>query len=81
MPQRHDPHRPSPAMPPAEPAFGGSALRAAASRAAGHFAGRDAGDPAEPPDAVELWGRRIGRALSLAACAALAVYIYVTYLR
>jgi hypothetical protein len=27
-----------------------------------------------------LWGRRIGRALSLAGFVALAIYLYVTYL-
>lgn len=30
-------------------------------RAAGHFAGKDA----DPADRVEVWGRRVGRALSL----------------
>jgi hypothetical protein len=62
-----------------EPAFAGSSLAAAARRAARHFAGRDAGD--EGVDSVELWGRRIGRALSLAGCVALAIYLYLTYLR
>jgi hypothetical protein len=55
--------------------FLGSALAAAGRRAADHFAARDAGDP------VERWGRRIGRALSLAAFLALCVYFYLTYLR
>jgi cytochrome c-type biogenesis protein CcmH/NrfG len=55
--------------------FLGSALAAAGRRAADHFAARDADDP------VERWGRRIGRALSLAAFLALCVYLYLTYLR
>jgi hypothetical protein len=58
----------------------GSALARAGRRAADHFAARDAmtdgiADPAE------VWGRRIGRALSLAAFIALCVYFYATYLR
>jgi hypothetical protein len=53
----------------------GSALAGAGRRAADHFSAKDATDP------VELWGRRIGRALSLAAFIALCVYLYLTYLR
>ena len=53
----------------------GSALADAGRRAADHFSAKDAADP------VELWGRRIGRALSLAAFIALCVYLYLTYLR
>ncbi|MCC7347166.1 MAG: hypothetical protein IT538_07180 [Variibacter sp.] len=65
-----------------QPTYAGSALADAGRRAAAHFAGRDPGDAAMPlPDATELWGRRIGRALSLAGCIALAAYLYVTYLR
>jgi hypothetical protein len=53
----------------------GDALGGLFARAQGHFGAADApaGDPAE------LWGRRIGRALSAAAFLALAVYLYVTY--
>jgi hypothetical protein len=32
-------------------------------------------------DPVELWGRRIGRALSMAAFVALLFYLWATYLR
>ena len=63
-----------------EPTFAGSSLAAAGKRAADHFSGKDAADRDEP-DAMELWGRRIGRALSLIGCIALAIYLYVTYLR
>lgn len=45
-----------------------SAARAAgagAKRVADHFRARDAQDAAGEADPVELWGRRIGRALSL----------------
>ncbi|MFZ5691291.1 MAG: hypothetical protein ACOY5F_08540 [Pseudomonadota bacterium] len=46
-------------------------------RARAHFGAADtpAGDPAE------LWGRRIGRTLSAIAVVALAVYLYLTYVR
>ena len=44
-------------------------------RAADHFAGQDAlKQNAEPADRVEIWARRIGRALSLVAFVALAWY-------
>ena len=59
----------------------GSALGRAARRASAHFAGRDAGEPDHSRDLIELWGRRIGRALSLVAFVALAIYLYATYLR
>ena len=58
-----------------------SSAAAAARRTVAHFQGRDAAEPEGPPDGIELWGRRIGRALSLAACAALGIYLYLTYLR
>lgn len=56
--------------------FATSALARTAQRAGDHFSAKDAGD-----DRIELWGRRIGRALSLAAFIALAVYFYLAYLR
>ena len=62
-----------------QPTFAGSSLAAAGRRAAAHFAGKNAGET--PDDPAELWGRRIGRLLSLAGCIALALYLYVTYLR
>ncbi len=37
-------------------------------------------DP-QSEDAVERWGRRIGHALSVAGCVALALYLYATYFR
>jgi hypothetical protein len=58
-----------------------SAFVRAARRAARHFAAADAAGPDGTVDPVELWGRRIGRALSLLAVIALCVYLYVTYLR
>ena len=65
-----------------EPALGGSALRQAGDRAARHFAGADEpGTRHEPADSIEIWGRRIGRALSLAACVGLGIYLYLTYVR
>jgi hypothetical protein len=59
----------------------GSGLARAARRAADHFAGRDAVGVDGATDPVELWGRRIGRALSLLAVIALSIYLYLTYLR
>ena len=54
--------------------IGSSALTRAARRATDHFAANEAAS-----DPIELWGRRIGRALSLAAFVGLAIYLYVTY--
>ena len=54
-----------------------SALARTARRAGDHFAAKDA--PGE--DRIELWGRRIGRGLSLAGFIALAIYLYLTYVR
>ncbi|HET9902580.1 MAG TPA: hypothetical protein VFQ27_02625 [Xanthobacteraceae bacterium] len=65
---------------PDTPAFFGSSLASAARRIARHFEGLNAGEAA-PPDAIETWGRRIGRTLGLVACIGLGVYLYVTYLR
>jgi hypothetical protein len=59
----------------------GSALADAARRAGRHFAAADAVGPGGARDPIELWGRRIGRALSLLAVIALSIYLYLTYLR
>jgi hypothetical protein len=54
-----------------------SVVSSALARSAGdHFAAKDAGQ-----DRIELWGRRIGRGLSLAGFIALAIYLYVTHFR
>lgn len=45
--------------------------------AGAHFGAAEA----PPADRIEVWGRRIGRTLSLLAFAALAVYLYLTYVR
>jgi len=58
----------------------GSALAKAARRATDHFAARDAATDGIA-DPAELWGRRVGRALSLGVFVALCIYLYVTYLR
>ena len=55
--------------------FVSSAMARSAKRASDHFAARDAAGE----DRIELWGRRIGRGLSLAGFVALAIYLYVTY--
>jgi len=63
--------------------FATSALARTARRAGDHFAARDAMKDATAPDGsvdrIELWGRRIGRGLSLAGFVALAIYLYFTY--
>src|SRR4051794_31684901 len=63
--------------------FATSALARTARRASDHFGAKDAMTDALAPDGsvdkLELWGRRIGRALSLAGFVALAVYLYVTH--
>jgi len=56
-----------------------SALSRAARRATDHFAAKDAIAEHGENDPIELWGRRIGRSLSLAAFIGLAIYLYVTY--
>jgi hypothetical protein len=62
--------------------LGSSALARTGSRLTGHFLARDATDVGgAAADPIELWGRRIGRALSLAAFIGLSIYLYVTYLR
>lgn len=58
-----------------------SALSLAAQRAAEHFKGNDPGNGEEISDRVEIWGKRIGRALSLVAFVGLTIYLYVTYIR
>jgi hypothetical protein len=42
---------------------------------------RAAGAAADSADPIELWGRRIGRALSVTAFVALLVYLAATYLQ
>lgn len=59
--------------------FATSALARTAKRASDHFSGRDAVGPGGSVDPIELWGRRIGRGLSLVALIALVVYLYLTY--
>jgi hypothetical protein len=58
---------------------GSSALARSGRRIADHFAARDALEDAEggATDPAELWGRRIGRALSLLGCLALAWWLGV----
>lgn len=51
---------------------GASSMARAARRVGDHFAAREA-----EADPIELWGRRIGRALSLVAFVALAAWLGV----
>jgi hypothetical protein len=59
--------------------FATSALARTARRASDHFAAKDAVTDDGSVDRIELWGRRIGRGLSLAGFVALAIYLYLTY--
>lgn len=52
-----------------------SALARAGRRVTRHFDGRDPGDPSGGTDPIELWGRRIGRLLSLAGVVGLTVWL------
>ena len=65
--------------------FATSALARTAQRATDHFAARDAMADARGADGsvdrIELWGRRIGRGLSLLGLIALAIFLYLTYVR
>jgi hypothetical protein len=65
--------------------FATSALARTAQRATDHFAAKDAMNDARAADGsidrIELWGRRIGRGLSLLGLIALAVFLYFTYVR
>ena len=56
--------------------FGTSTFVKQAERAGAHFRGEDA----DPDDRVEVWGRRVGRGLSLIAFFGLLIYLAVTYL-
>lgn len=64
-----------------EPTFLGSSVAAAGKRAARHFAGENPNETPGTIDPIELWGRRIGRALSLIVFIGLAIYLYLTYVR
>jgi hypothetical protein len=59
--------------------LGSSALARMGRRAGDHFGARDAVGEAEGggTDPVELWGRRIGRALSLVGVVILAIWLLV----
>lgn len=50
-------------------------LRATGDRLGAHFSASEA----DADDAIEIWGRRIGRGLALVAAAALIVHLLVTY--
>lgn len=57
--------------------LGSSSIARAGRRAGDHFAGRDAvGEGAEGgTDPIEVWGRRIGRGLSLVGVVALSLWL------
>ena len=54
-------------------------MSAMAKRTASHSPAVDGGAPEHDP--IELWGKRIGRGLSLIGFIALAIYLYVTYVK
>ena len=55
--------------------IGTSSLARVAERARAHLAAEDAAED----DAVEIWGRRIGRAISVIGTVVLAAYLIITY--
>jgi ferric-dicitrate binding protein FerR (iron transport regulator) len=59
--------------------IGSSALARMSRQAQDHFSGRDAHGAAEDggTDAIELWGRRIGRGLSLVGVVVLGLWLLV----
>ncbi|CAA9358928.1 MAG: hypothetical protein AVDCRST_MAG90-2869 [uncultured Microvirga sp.] len=58
--------------------IGGSSLARATRKLGAHFAGQDAeGDRSGETDPVEVWGRRIGRALSLLGVVGLTYWLGV----
>lgn len=50
-------------------------LRETAEKVGGHFTGQDAASD----DAVEIWGKRIGRGLALVVAVGLVVHLLTTY--
>lgn len=59
-----------------ESVFTGS-IGATVKRATKHFGGDD--DASD--DAIEIWGKRIGRSLSLIGVFVLGIYLYLTYVK
>ena len=58
--------------------IGSSSLARVGRRLGGHFAGKDAiGGVDGGTDPIELWGRRIGRALSLVGVVILTIWLLV----
>ena len=57
--------------------LGSSSLARAGRRVGDHFAGRDAAGEAEGggTDPIEVWGRRIGRGLSVVGVVALSLWL------
>ena len=55
--------------------IGNSSLAVIGRRVGDHFAAKDAVDGAGSPDPAEVWGRRVGRALSLIGVVVLAYLV------
>ncbi len=56
--------------------IGTSSLARTAEKTRDHFMGNEQGED----DPIEIWGKRIGRILSLIAVVVLIIYLYNTYL-
>jgi hypothetical protein len=54
---------------------GTSSMVRSAEKARDHFLGKDA----DPDDPIEIWGKRIGRVLSIVIVAYLITYLYNTF--
>ncbi len=55
--------------------IGSSSFARSAEKTRSHFLGKDS----DPNDPIEIWGKRIGRALSVVITAALLLYLYNTF--
>ncbi len=56
--------------------IGSSSLARSAEKTRDHFLGKDA----DPDDPIEIWGKRIGRLLSIGIVLYLVTYLYNTFI-
>ena len=55
---------------------GSSSFARSAEKTRDHFLGKDS----DPDDPIEIWGKRIGRGLSIAITIVLVLYLYNTFI-
>lgn len=56
--------------------IGSSSFARSAEKTRDHFLGKDS----DPDDPIEIWGKRIGRGLSVAITIVLVLYLYNTFI-